>query len=131
MRQLLRCCPVVAIAAFALPAQSPELEGVRPAVDRVVRSLGLDGAGLAVVREDGELHRSMHGALAADTVLPIASASKWLAVATVLTLVDDGVLELDHPVARYVEEFDRDDKRRITVPLARDILELHARRNSC
>jgi CubicO group peptidase (beta-lactamase class C family) len=41
-------------------------------------------------------------ASAGDTVLPIASASKWLAVATVLTLVDDGKLDLDVPVARYL-----------------------------
>jgi len=95
--------------------QAPQLPAVREAGDGIVRSLGLDAAGLTVVRADAELHRSLHGDLKADTVLPIASASKWLTVATILTLVDDGLLDIDQPVARYVEEFDRDDKRRVTL----------------
>ncbi len=99
----------------ALPAQAPELPGVRDAVDGVAKGLGLDGAALVVVRADRELHRSEHGAVAGDTVMPIASASKWLAVATVLTVVDEGKLDMDVEVGRYVEEFDRDDLRAVTV----------------
>ena len=32
-----------------------------------------------------------------------------------MTLVDDGTLDLDLPLARYVKEFDRDDRRRVTL----------------
>ena len=78
-------------------------------------TLNLDGAGLSVVRASQELHRSLHGDFSAYQVLPIASASKWLAVATIMTLVDDGTLDLDLPVSRYVKEFERDTHRRLTL----------------
>ncbi|MFO1078655.1 MAG: serine hydrolase [Planctomycetota bacterium] len=103
------------LLAAALGAQTPTLAPLSEAMERLSRSLHLDGAGLLVVRDGGELHRSEHGDLAADAAMPIASASKWLAVATILTLVDDGTLDLDVPVARYVTELDRPDKRAITL----------------
>ena len=105
-------CLLAATPAFG---QAPELPEVTRAVERVARALRLDGAGFTVACAEAELHRSVHGQHTAETVLPIASASKWLAVATILTLVADGTLDLDLPVARYVEEFDRDDRRRITL----------------
>ncbi|MBX3462845.1 MAG: alpha/beta fold hydrolase [Planctomycetes bacterium] len=107
---------VLALAPWA-GARAQELPPVAAAMARLCGDLRLEGAGLVVLREEGELHRSRHGDLAADTELPIASASKWLAVATVLTLVDDGLLDLDVPVGRYVKEFDRADKRSLTLRL--------------
>lgn len=108
------------LAFLMLPAAATlaqELPPVTTAMQRVVGDLRLDGAGLVVLREEGELHRGLHGNLTADTVLPIASASKWLCVATVLTLVDEGLLDLDVPVSRYVREFDRADKQALTLRL--------------
>ena len=106
-------------ATLPLTAQTPTapvtLPPVAAAFTDLVATLQLRGAGLVVARAGAELHRQQHGTLAADTVVPIASASKWLAVATILTLVDEGVLDLDQPVARYLTEFDRDDKRRLTL----------------
>jgi polyhydroxybutyrate depolymerase len=111
-----RCMLVTALVlpfSVLLPAQ--ELPPLRAAVDRTVAELRLGGAALTVVREGEVLHRSEHGTLLRDEVLPIASASKWLAVATVLTLVDEGKLDLDVPVGRYVAEFDRADKAAVTL----------------
>lgn len=96
-------------------SRGTELAGVRAAADRINRTLHLDGSGLTIVRARNELHRSLHGKFSGEQVLPIASASKWLAVATIMTLVDEGKLDLDLPVSRYVKEFDRDDRRRITL----------------
>lgn len=90
-----------------LGAQSGGMPAVAEAMAAMVQDLRLRGAGLAVLRHGERLHTSLHGTVAGDTVLPIASASKWLATATVLALVDDGVLDLDAPVGRYVAEFDR------------------------
>jgi polyhydroxybutyrate depolymerase len=115
MRHILTVCCSLLATMLSLAAQSTELEGVRAAADRAVKVLRADGAGLTVFRGGRELHRSLHGQFAADQVIPIASASKWLAVATIMTLVEDGTLQLEHPVARYVTEFDRDDKRRVTL----------------
>lgn len=117
MRTLLLLGSLLAagVAPAQQPARSPSLEPLTAAVDRMVASLRLDGAALAVLRKNGEIHRSEHGGLGADHVIPIASASKWLAVATVLSLVDDGVLDLDLPLSRYIAEFDRDDKDHVTL----------------
>ena len=130
MRHFILVSLLSACALASLPGQKPsatstavhnpaaavtELAGVRAAVNRVAKVLSLDGAGLSVVRSSHELHRSLHRKFTAEQVVPIAAASKWLAVATIMTLVEDGTLDLDTPVARYVEEFDRDDRRRVTL----------------
>jgi len=91
------------------------MAGVRAAANRLNRTLQLKGSGLTVVRSHSELHRSLHGSFSGEQVLPIADASKWLAVATIMTLVDEGKLDLDLPVSRYVKEFARDDHRRLTL----------------
>ena len=115
MRKLLIVCSLAVAAASSALAQSTELSGVRDAADKVFKKVRADGAGLTVVRSSRELHRSLHGSFQADQVVPIASASRWLAVATIMTLVDDGVLELHQPVSRYVEELQRDDMSRVTL----------------
>lgn len=40
-----------------------------------------------------------------ETPLPIASGSKWLIAATLMTLVDDGLVGLDDPIGRYLPSF--------------------------
>ncbi|MBZ0150204.1 MAG: serine hydrolase [Planctomycetes bacterium] len=114
MRALLASAVGLFLTTVTL-CQSPELPGVREQLERIAGELQLDGAGLVVVRDNQELHRSLHRGLGSEDVMVIASASKWLAVATVLTLVDDGQLDLDVPVARYLPEFDRSDKRMLTL----------------
>lgn len=75
---------------------------------------GLPGAGLLVVRDGSVVHEAYYGAYDERTVVPIASASKWLAGALVLALVDERELALDDPVSKYVPEF-TGDKAAITV----------------
>lgn len=43
--------------------------------------------------------------IAPDAVLPIASASKWMAAALVMTVVDEGRLSLDEPIGCRLPEF--------------------------
>jgi CubicO group peptidase (beta-lactamase class C family) len=50
-----------------------------------------------------------------DTRIPIASASKWIAAGVILAVAEAGFFELDDPISRYVAEFDRPDKREITI----------------
>lgn len=141
LRHLITVCSTLAIGLLPLLGQSPdskqspgskqspdskapatptqasvaELAGVREACNRLAKTLNLAGAGLSVVRANHELHRSLHGTFSGEQVVPIASASKWLTVATIMTLVDDGTLDLDLPLSRYVKEFERDDRRRVTL----------------
>lgn len=75
-------------------------------IERRIRVDHLDGAGLLVV-VDGTTERDRgYGDYDRDTVIPIASASKWLTAATMLTLVDDGLVSLDDTVAQHLPEFD-------------------------
>ncbi len=75
---------------------------------------GLSGGVLLVARGDELVHRFAVGSMGQRTVIPIASASKWLTAATLMTFVDDGRVHLDDPVADYLPGFDR-GKADITV----------------
>ncbi|WP_230292847.1 serine hydrolase [Croceicoccus sp. Ery5] len=63
----------------------------------------------------GEYHASLGQKVDHDSVFQVASLSKWLTAWGVMTLVDDGVVDLDAPVADYLKrwripsgEFDTD-----------------------
>ncbi len=124
---LLRLLAVACWLCVASPAQDPAASpahAVRAAaaaptlskaLAELARGASLDGAALAVGREGRLLHLSTEGDFELDRVVPIASASKWLAVATILSLVDDGVLDLDAPLSRYAKEFAQGDKKDITL----------------
>lgn len=77
---------------------------------RIARE-GLDGMGLLVVVDGTTRRDRTYGDYATDTVVPIASASKWLTAATMMTLVDEGRVSLDDPVARWLPEFTGDTGR--------------------
>ena len=65
---------------------------------------GLNGAGLVVVdRDAGIVHEEYVGEFTRDRVSLIASASKMIAAGVLLRLADDGLLDLDAPVADVVE----------------------------
>jgi len=74
-------------------------------MDSRVESEGLDGAGLLVVANGTEYRNTMYGNYTNETVIPIASASKWLTTATMMTLVDEGKVSLDDPVSKFLPEF--------------------------
>ena len=65
----------------------------------------LDGAGLLVVAQGTEHRNTMYGEYTNDTVIPIASASKWLTAATMMTLVDEGKVSLEDPVSKFLPNF--------------------------
>lgn len=103
------------VLGLAVIAGAQEVPTIRAVADSVVDHLAVDGAGLVVLRDGAPIHRGVYGKLTGASVLPISTASTWLAVATVLTLAEEGKLDLDLPVARYVTEFDRADKRMLTL----------------
>lgn len=75
-----------------------------PAWQAVADALGQsDIADLALVVGDdsGVRFRQTKGDFSFEARYPIASASKWLTSATVLRLVERGVLDLDQPVSSY------------------------------
>jgi CubicO group peptidase (beta-lactamase class C family) len=75
---------------------------------------GFGGCALLLIKDDKVVYRKSFGRYEADKVVPIASASKWLSGALIMTLVDDGKLSLDDTVSKYIPEFGA-DKSDITV----------------
>jgi CubicO group peptidase (beta-lactamase class C family) len=57
------------------------------------------------VKDNKVIYRKSFGGHGTEKVVPIASASKWLAGALIMTLVDDGKLSLDDKVSKFIPEF--------------------------
>jgi CubicO group peptidase (beta-lactamase class C family) len=94
---------VTTTAATAQPAGFTKAEDAMR--DRV-RDDGLTGGALLAARAQGPvLEDATFGRFSRSTVIPIASASKWITAATVMTFVDDGTLSLDDSVADYLPAF--------------------------
>jgi D-alanyl-D-alanine carboxypeptidase len=80
------------------------------ALDAALDSDGADGATFAVVRDGvviwaGAAGRSVHGVpLGPDATFVIGSVTKTFVAATILQLVDEGLLELDESVREHLPE---------------------------
>jgi len=74
----------------------------------------LGGCALLLIKDDKVIYRKSFGRYAADKVVPIASASKWLSGALIMTLIDEGQLSLDDTVSKYLSEFGT-DRSNITI----------------
>lgn len=106
---------LVLFAAQALLAQQPNfnLSALDPILNRTL-SLFTTGASLLITVEGQTVYRKSAGVFDTVKPVPIASASKWLAAATILTLVDDRTLTLDTRVSQYLPRFTQ-DKANITL----------------
>ncbi len=86
------------------PAPTFDFAAVSAIVDDFVAERGLNGAGLAIVdRDHGIVHHEHWGEFDPDRVSLIASSSKMLVSGVLLRLQDDGLLDIDTPVAEIVE----------------------------
>ena len=85
--------------AGALPAQS-----VAASFDAIVDHAQLAQAGVVIFDDKTALYQRTTPGFDTVTPLPIASASKWIAAALIMTAVDRGELSLDDPVGRWIPE---------------------------
>ena len=86
------------------PAAEYDFSGVSPIVERFIDERGLNGAGLIVVdRDDGIVDEEYWGEFGPDRVSLIASSSKMITAGVLLRLQDDGLLDIDAPVAAVVD----------------------------
>ena len=96
---------LLALGVFAGPAlAAAPPEGLEARLDAIL-ARGAPGVSVLVYRDKELLYRVDRGRIAPDAVLPIASASKWMTAALVMTLVDEGRLSLDEPIGRRLPEF--------------------------
>ncbi|OQP54659.1 hypothetical protein A4H97_22100 [Niastella yeongjuensis] len=78
------------------------------------KSLGNDV--VAIIFKDGQVvHTKELGEFNAKTPAPIASCSKWLTAALVMQFVDEGKLNLDDPVSKYLPVFEKYMKSYVTI----------------
>jgi len=87
---------------------------VRDQVGRAIRELRFDGGAFLLKWNGQTVCEAYFGSYTEYTTVPLASATKWLSAATILTLVDDGTLALEDPVSKYLPYFSG-DKRAITL----------------
>jgi len=94
------------LAAMAAGCASAAPQGPEAAADALVQrfleATGLGDCSIALMRGERTLYLRYRGAYRPETVVPIASASKWMVGATIMTLVDQGLLALDAPIGTYV-----------------------------
>ena len=81
-------------------ASTYDFSAVGPIVQGFVDQHGLNGAGLIVVdRDDGVIHEQYWGDFGPDRISLVASSSKMITAGVLLRLQDDGLLDIDAPVA--------------------------------
>jgi CubicO group peptidase (beta-lactamase class C family) len=71
-------------------------------ISRMVETLPLEGATIVVLEKSKLVHQQSYGLYDEHTQIPIASATKWLNAAMIMTLVDEGKLSLDAPISTYL-----------------------------
>jgi CubicO group peptidase (beta-lactamase class C family) len=73
------------------------------------------GAAMLVAKDNKIIYEKCFGNYTPDTEVLIASAGKWLAAATIMTLVDEGKLSLDDHPSKWLPEFKDDPKDQATL----------------
>ncbi len=97
---------------FQLPATPvPNAAAIDAAVVRAMAATGAKGLAVAVIENGRAVHVKSYGVrnaraepLRIDTVMYGASLTKAVFAYTVMQLVDEGVIALDAPIARYLPE---------------------------
>ena len=112
------CMKVISVSIFMLLFQVAEAQydfgGLDQFLQKNQKQLG--GNVVALVWKDGKMiYQKELGEFNAKTQAPIASSSKWLTAALVMTFVDQGKLDLDEPVNKYLPVFNKYMKSYVTL----------------
>jgi len=79
------------------------------------KALGKDFVVMVWKKNDTLVYKKELGEFNSKTQAPIASSSKWLTAALVMTFVDEGKLSLDDKIAKWLPEFEKYGKNYITI----------------
>lgn len=85
---------------------APDFSPIAAQVEKWVASGVYPGAGILIGCGDRTLLERYFGTYNPGTVVHIASAGKWLAAATIASVVDSGQLRWDDPVSKWLPELD-------------------------
>lgn len=93
---------VTATPGGAPPAR--DFAAVDASIDQFVAERGLNGAGFVVVdAAEGVVHEHYAGVFSPERISFVASSSKMVTAGVLMRLHDDGLLDIDAPVADVVE----------------------------
>src|SRR5262245_5473233 len=101
------------VAALSAFAEAPKLPGVGATMQRQIQSNEIAGAVTVVIAKDKTVHFETTGfadvaakrPMTQDTLFWIASMTKPVTGAAILMLQDEGKLNVNDPVAKYIPEF--------------------------
>jgi CubicO group peptidase (beta-lactamase class C family) len=92
-------------AATGAAASECAFTAAQQRFDALLAQAGLDGGAMLLGSRSGLLLERYVGSYDADTVVPVASASKLLSALRVAQLAERGALDLDAPVSAYLPQF--------------------------
>lgn len=99
-------CSLAAGVSAQLDQCPYDLSMIAPAVEQfLAEHPDVPGLNLRLQRGGIVIYERSFGAYTPLTAVPIASASKWLSAAVIMSLVDDGTIGLDEPLALYLPAF--------------------------
>ena len=90
----------------------PELDDI---LTQKQKLLGKDFVVMLWKKDDTLVYKKELGDFNSKTQAPIASCSKWLTAALVMTFVDEGKLSLDDKITKWLPEFEKYAKNYITI----------------
>lgn len=79
-----------------------DVQAVTNVVQTAVKKDGFEGASVLLMRDNRVIYKKTFGRYTLDTVVPIASATKWISASVIMSLVDEGKLSLDAPISTYL-----------------------------
>ncbi len=104
---------VVAQHKTAVAEQNfPELDDILTQKQKV---LGKDFVVMLWKKDDTLVYQKELGDFNSKTQAPIASCSKWLTAALVMTFVDEGKISLDDKITKWLPEYEKYAKNYITI----------------
>jgi CubicO group peptidase (beta-lactamase class C family) len=113
------CCKVSALVFCMLFLQVSKAQMNFSAIDTKLEASKKEFGGniVALVYKDGKIvyQKAIGTEFTSKTQAPIASCSKWLTAALVMTFIDQGKLSLDDKVSKYIPAFGKYMKGYITI----------------
>jgi serine-type D-Ala-D-Ala carboxypeptidase/endopeptidase len=89
----------------AATAPAYDFSAVEASIQDQVDAGTFPGASLILYKDGDTIYQHDFGTFGPTTTIPIASASKWISGAVIMSLVDDGVISLDDTVSQYLPDW--------------------------
>jgi CubicO group peptidase (beta-lactamase class C family) len=110
--------PLIAAQQSSAVLNNDLWQKLQPAEQILAKSTAdgqIHAASLYVRHKSAELAKTFGAAKSPDDIFLLASISKPISVAAVMTLYDQGKFDLDDPVKKFIPEFTGDGRERITI----------------